>query len=81
MMLTGDTQSDLLRRPLKEFTKGLGSFGEVDRVEREKLLVAGDHVQTGGGGRVGGVHSVLLRSARDSGEYDSGKSGSRQFLP
>ena len=48
-------------------------MGEVERVEREKLLAGGDGIRARGSGRTGGVHGILLRSPREPGVDGSGQ--------
>ena len=59
----------------------LAAVGEVERVEKETLLVRSNFVQAGGCGRADGKHGILLLGTRKPGDDDSGQVGSGQNLP
>lgn len=56
-------------------------LGEVERVEREMLLVGDILIRAGGRGRAGGVHGMLLNGTREPRDDDSGQVGNGQPLP
>ena len=43
-ILRGDTRSDVLRHRLEDITKEVGGVEEVERFERENLLVRGNGI-------------------------------------
>ena len=65
----------------RNLPRSLVAVGEVERVERETLLVRAICVQAGGCGRANGIHGILLRGTRKLGGDDSGQVGSGQYIP
>ena len=71
-ILRKDTRSGVLRGQLEKITTELGSCGEVERVEGEKLLVKVNCVRARGSGRAGEMYGILLRGTRKPGNDDMG---------
>lgn len=75
-----DKHSDVLRRWLDEFTK-VDISADVERVEREELLIRGDVIRVGSGELVSNVHGVLLHDTREPRDDSSEQVGSAPLLP
>ena len=79
-ILQGVRVSTLCDVNSRNVLRSLRAVGDVERVERETLLLRGNGIRAGSFGQAGGVHGVLLRGLREPGDDDNGQIGSRQFL-
>lgn len=66
---------------LRNLPRSLECLCEVERVEKEELLVGGNRILVESRGRVGGVRAILMSATGESGNHDSGRVGNGQFLP
>lgn len=79
-ILREDTHSDVLRRWFDEFTK-VDISADVERVEREELLIRGDVIRVGSGRWVSEVHGILLHDTREPRDDSSEQVDSALLLP